>query len=113
MNEEELKKGCGKETDYFNYIDCNDNEIFWKCGEEGEFIKVKVLCPTCQAKLEGFQKGKLEQKKEELELLIKINGLWFDDEEKGMINIIQKRIKQLQKEIGGMKTSEEKQDEKT
>jgi hypothetical protein len=94
MNEEELKKGCGKETDYFNYIDCNDNEIFWKCGEEGEFIKVKVLCPTCQARLEGFQKGKLEQKKEELKFL---------KERCIYCMIADERIKQLQEEIGGMK----------
>ena len=115
MNEEEeLKKGCGKDTDYFNYIDCNDNEIFWKCGEEGEFIKVKVLCPTCQARLEGFQKGKLEQKKEELNYWDKLEksfgtSLEFENNyylKKKDFELIRNRIKQLQKEIG-----EEKQDE--
>lgn len=115
MNEEELKKGCGKETDYFNYIDCNDNEIFWKCGEEGEFIKVKVLCPTCQARLEGFQKGKLEQKREELERVKKLKDKleWYlnyqgssKDIEKYLFNWLEQifEIKQLQKEIGGGKT---------
>jgi uncharacterized protein YbaR (Trm112 family) len=104
MNEEELKKGCGKDLKRKAF---GNPSLSLYCGIEvfvSESVGLKViLCPTCQAKLEGFQKGKLEQKKEELELLIKINGLWFDDEEKGMINIIQKRIKQLQKEIGGMK----------
>ena len=46
---------------------------------------------------EGFQKGKLEQKKEELEFLIELrdNDIKFNGS-----NQIYSRIKQLQKEIG-------------
>jgi hypothetical protein len=103
MNEEELKKGCGKETDYFNYIDCNDNEIFWKCGEEGEFIKVKVLCPTCQARLEGFQKGKLEERErisfQVKRLMVYIEKHW--DNVPNPKKSVLYGLKQLKKEIGG------------
>ena len=106
MNEEELKKGCGKETDYFNYIDCNDNEIFWKCGEEGEFIKVKVLCPTCQARLESFQKGKLEERERIEKIIDKFmkERTYIKSSDEGtnvsIIKFMPFELEQLQKEIG-------------
>ena len=65
MNEEELKKGCGKE--FYTH----DRIILVKCGTECKHDKRKFnqihLCPTCQARLEGFQKGKQEAQKMFLE----------------------------------------------
>jgi hypothetical protein len=50
---------------------------------------------------QGFQKGKLEQKKEELDYWTISN---FEEYSKGeLIFFLRERIKQLQKEIGGMK----------
>jgi hypothetical protein len=99
MNEEELKKGCGKQQ--------GRGLNFYICGD----LLMNVLCPTCQARLEGFQKGKLEQKKEELDFLE-----YFERCSKniGSIQIIinrlsynvEQRIKQLQKEIGEEKELE-------
>ena len=102
MNEEELKKGCGKRQ--------GRGLNFYICGD----LLMNVLCPTCQARLEGFQKGKLEQKKEELNYWDKLEksfgtSLEFENNyylKKKDFELIRNRIKQLQKEIG-----EEKQDE--
>ena len=49
---------------------------------------------------EGFQKGKLEQKKEELKFL-----LWIDNENLNYWGRkeLRERVTKLQKEIGGMK----------
>ena len=120
MNEEELKKGCGKE--FYTH----DRIILVKCGTECKHDKRKSnqihLCTTCQARLEYFQKGKLEQKKEELDYLVKLKEDLKQDIDKQRTDVynngysdglrdvlkyrISERIKQLQKEIG-----EEKQDE--
>jgi hypothetical protein len=54
----------------------------------------EILIILLKARLEGFQKGKLEQKKEELEFL---------KERCIYCMIADERIKQLQKEIGEMK----------
>jgi hypothetical protein len=60
----------------------------------------------------GFQKGKLEQKKEELEFLIdlnkKIHFERFNNYSKNDVDfiLIHNRIKQLQKEIGGKEEKE-------
>ena len=108
MNEEELKKGCGKRQ--------GRGLNFYICGD----LLMNVLCPTCQARLEGFQKGKLEQKKEELKFLKSIrnnqsigmqeniNRLCIPSEKlkQGYTSIelnlyLDERIEQLQKEIGG------------
>jgi hypothetical protein len=93
MNEEELKKGCGLG---FWYRDIQ----FVYCGDK------LFLCPTCQARLEGFQKGKLEQKKEELEFLLDLNLHYTNYIENNVVSErikeLDKEIEQLQKEIGGM-----------
>jgi hypothetical protein len=80
------------------------------CGDTTKKINGEIelfLCDTCQARLEYFQKGKLEQKKEELEWLedfmrgFKVDKNGFTD---GFnTRFTDKRIKQLKKEIGGMK----------
>ena len=62
-------------------------------------IQITKLCYN-DGYNEGFQKGKLKQKKEELEFLRK----WLNGD--GALADILKRIKQLKKEIG-----EEKQDD--
>jgi hypothetical protein len=51
---------------------------------------------------EWFEKGKLEQKKEELRFLLNIQN-WFDTAT-GQAYEVNERIKQLQKEIVGGKT---------
>lgn len=93
MNEEELKKGCGK---YIGYVIKLGFKIDYKCGDliwdEVKGIKEIKYCPICQARLEGFQEGKLEQKKEELKFL---------KERCIYCMIADERIKQLQEEIGG------------
>ena len=65
MNEEELKKGCGKDLKRKAF---ENPSLSLYCGIEifvSESVDLKViLCQTCKAKLEYFQKGKLEQKKE-------------------------------------------------
>ena len=97
MNEEELEKP----------------KLIWK-GSVGEALKTGRLTQEQVDKWnmeeemgedymngfeEGFQKGKLEQKKEELEFLINLDkGL---TEMGTIIPHIKERIKQLQKEIGG------------
>ena len=86
MNEEELKKGCGKK-----YVHSQGYDI---CGEHYGDGSV-ALCPNCSGKLEGFQKGKLEQKKEELGFIKKIYRKYCFE------ILLKERIKQLQKEIGG------------
>jgi hypothetical protein len=82
MNEEELKKGCGKEL-MFGGI----------CEEDN-------LCIKCENLIEGFQKGKLEQKKEELKFLISEYFVYLNIDGGFIRDKIVKRIKQLQKEIG-------------
>ena len=100
MNEEELKKGCGKETIAYSHMDCNDNDVYFRCGQFNLDKGIIEYCEICQARLEGFQKGKLEQKKEELEFLYSLKTR--EDGNKVCINytIIMNKIKQLQKEIG-------------
>jgi hypothetical protein len=122
MNEEELKKGCGKSF-FVNGVvaeyDQAEYDQFTTC-EEGI-----GLCPTCQARLEGFQRGKLEQKKEGLFIMNGSNvdlriceteAISEDEDEINQIGVIKSGcglrvypkdnsiyIEQLQKEIGGMK----------
>jgi hypothetical protein len=95
MNEEELKKGCGRYIEEEDR-DCGNKYGYYKRERRNYIVKKSGydlwLCPTCQARLEGFQKGKLEQKKEELEFL---------KERCIYCMIADERIKQLQKEIGG------------
>jgi hypothetical protein len=89
MNEEELKKGCGLGFWYrgFWYRDIQ----FVYCGDK------LFLCPTCQARLEGFQKGKLEAIKDELNFLREIEKGTSCIDTKMFLKL---RIEQLQKEIG-------------
>lgn len=51
----------------------------------------------------AFEKGKLEQKKEELKFLISEYFVYLNIDGGFIRDKIVKRIKQLQKEIGGMK----------
>ena len=104
MNEEELKKGCGKEAGFITFTDDfgNKDEDVMLCGDTTKKINGEIelfLCDTCQARLEYFQKGKLEV----------INKL--KKKFKSNITVISKReflneLEQLQKEI-----EEEKQNE--
>lgn len=91
MNEEELKKGCGKK-----YVHSQGYDI---CGEHYGDGSV-ALCPNCSGKLEGFQKGKLEAIEDELEFLKEIEKGTSCIDTKMFLKL---RIEQLQKEIGGMK----------
>ena len=105
MNEEELKEGCGEVLQYLN------NGFKLRCGSFkkspddiacGEYNI--ILCPTCQARLECFQKGKLEQKKEELSFMKECGINDFKNIEEADSSGFEKefrRLKQLQKEIGG------------
>jgi hypothetical protein len=90
MNEEELKKGCGKSF-FVNGVvaeyDQAEYDQFTTC-EEGI-----GLCPTCQARLEGFQKGKLEER-ERIKRIIECL------EKETRIRTYQSIWRQLQKEIG-------------
>ena len=111
MNEEELKKDIEELED--NLIkrtgEENINEIIkYLYGEMGETNVIFYLLGQAKSRLEGFQKGKLEQKKEELKFLLEIKGelsslvatkqLFLSGYNK--LIFIQARIKQLQKEIG-------------
>ena len=68
----------------------------------------EILIILLKARLEGFQKGKLEQKKEEISFLLRLSKLLIDapNFKKVYWEMLNKEIKQLQKEIG-----EEKQDD--
>ena len=115
MNEEELKKGCGKEAGFITFTDDfgNKDEDVMLCGDTTKKINGEIelfLCDTCQARLEGFQKGKLEQKKEDKDKQDEFYNE-FDlasncsKDDKLFKKLWNKYFKQLQKEIG-----EEKQD---
>ena len=88
MNEEELKKGCGKEAGFITFTDDfgNKDEDVMLCGDTTKKINGEIelfLCDTCQARLEGFQKGKLEERERVFELLklkviCRIRGLSVD-----------------------------------
>lgn len=80
MKEEELKKGCGKEF----YLK--------QTSKKKSLCNGFGLCPTCQARLEGFQKGKLGA----LNKIEKVFSQYRGE--------VAKMIKEeLIKEIGGMK----------
>ena len=94
MNEEELKKGCGEGLDGFHY-----------CGEEMGINDKRFLCDKCKGLLEGFQKGKLEAIKDELNFLREIEKGTSCIDTKMFLKL---RIEQLQKEIGGGVSKEKK-----
>lgn len=85
MKISDIKRGCG--------IRLRVQDINTKCGGEVGDIGtiVKVLCPTCQAKLTQA----IEQTKEEIEFLVRIYGESYSKE---VDNLIQERIKQKQEE---------------
>ena len=89
MNEEELKKGCEKK-----YVHSQGYSI---CGEHFGDRSIS-LCPYCKGKLEGFQKGKLEERERIKKYLTKIRLNTID-----IYEDIDNLVEQLQKEIGGMK----------
>ena len=98
MNEEELKKGCGKE--FYTH----DRIILVKCGTECKHDKRKYnqihLCPTCQARLEGFQKGKQEAKKMFLEEIDKLSfNMDFSERTHCMDSVV--LVRELKSKIGG------------
>lgn len=98
MNEEELKKDIEELED--NLIkrtgEENINEIIkYLYGEMGETNAIFYLLGQAKSRLEGFQKGKLEQKKEDNNILIKYSKLRLYRSKS-----CQLLIKQLQKEIG-------------
>ena len=112
MNEEELKKYIEELED--NLIkrtgEENINEIIkYLYREMGETNAIFYLLGQAKARLKGFQKVKLEQKKEELfyfqraYLLIpmyKSKGRFYSIKSCDKLSKwIEKRIKQLQKEI--------------
>jgi hypothetical protein len=86
MNEEELKKKIRRlsKENHTKYYDDDYGEDL-EIDNDKEIERLKRI-------LEGFQKGKLEQKKEELKFL---------KERCIYCMIADERIKQLQKEIGG------------
>jgi uncharacterized protein YcnI len=110
MNEEELKKGCGKEAGFITFTDDfgNKDEDVMLCGDTTKKINGEIelfLCDTCQARLEYFQKGKLEQKKEDKNKQDEFYNE-FDlasncsKDDKLFKKLWNKYFKQLQKEIG-------------
>ena len=96
MNEEELKTNLW--------------DKFWETSRDAEDgTRLRDWDKSVISKVsffEGFQKGKLEQKKEELKFLISEYFVYLNIDGGFIRDKIVKRIKQLQKEIG-----EEKQDE--
>ena len=101
MSEEELKKGCGT----WSEGKVKGVTFQTQCGNTGFKDKV-CLCEVCQARLEGFQKGKLEQKKEELEFLKHIKQMLISQDiirksdSRPTIRTIQERISFLNKDFG-------------
>ena len=118
MNEEELKKEIEKWSK-----GCNVNIDFPKGLKYCDGINLCKVCKTnldlYEAKLKGFQEGKLEQKKEDLELMDKLlnnlgkhfkfvkgeaskcKDLDYFKATEDMERVSLGYIKQLQKEIGG------------
>ena len=92
--EEELKEEIQRMSDIYEV-----SELSEESGLQDEFEK-----DIYKIYNRGFQKGKLEAKKEELEFLedkfIMLNTPEFDNNDAGMVrDDIGERIKQLQKEI--------------
>ena len=84
MNEEELKK----RREYLRESETDRDFLNW--------------CDKVDLYEKGFQKGKLQAQKEEEGFLISIDNYYgFEDCMIELHEKLQKRIKQLQKEIGG------------
>ena len=92
---EELKKGCGKQVDFYQFV-CGDNLGTGEYNENGEELYTQnFLCRQCRTELKGIQET-LAFVREEIEKELEIEKKLLQKcEDKHFEDIIYARIKKL------------------